>query len=96
VRRSPAVAGDRQQAAPNAILASFFAFPQEADNMASNHSAVVAADRASGGLGLAIYGAGPRTVFLGFLLVVAGIPVHVWIKWRNARAGALRSQPREV
>ena len=44
----------------------------------------------------AIYGAGPRTVFLGFLLVLAGIPVHVWIKWRNARAGALRSQPREV
>jgi APA family basic amino acid/polyamine antiporter len=58
-----------------------------------------------GGLGFvyslwAIYGAGAQTVFLGFLLVLAGIPVHVGIKWRNARAGntaaASRPQPREV
>jgi APA family basic amino acid/polyamine antiporter len=58
-----------------------------------------------GGLGFvyslwAIYGAGAETVFLGFLLVLAGIPVHVGIKWRNARAGntaaASRPQPREV
>ena len=34
----------------------------------------------------AIYGAGAQTVFLGFLLILAGIPIHVWIKWRNARA----------
>ena len=64
--------------------------------MASNHSAGVAADRASGGWVSRSTAQGPRTVFLGFLLVLAGIPVHVWIKWRNARAGALRSQPREV
>jgi APA family basic amino acid/polyamine antiporter len=31
----------------------------------------------------AIYGAGAETVFLGFLLILAGIPVHVAIKWRN-------------
>ncbi len=34
----------------------------------------------------AIYGAGPETVFLGFLLVLSGIPVHVAIKWRNRGA----------
>jgi basic amino acid/polyamine antiporter, APA family len=44
-----------------------------------------------GGLGFAysfwaIYGAGAQTVFLGLLLVLAGLPVHVGIKWRNARA----------
>ena len=57
-----------------------------------------------GGLGFlyamwAIYGAGADTVFLGFLLILAGIPIHVWIKWQNARAGsqpALRSRSREV
>jgi len=31
----------------------------------------------------AIYGDGAQTVFLGFLLILAGIPVHVAIKWRN-------------
>ena len=41
-----------------------------------------------GGLGFlyalwAIYGAGAETVFLGFLLILAGIPIHVAIKWRN-------------
>jgi basic amino acid/polyamine antiporter, APA family len=57
-----------------------------------------------GGIGFAyslwaIYGAGAETVFLGFLLILAGIPIHVWIKWRNARAGANaapRPQAREV
>ncbi|QKE62852.1 amino acid permease [Aquipseudomonas campi] len=44
-----------------------------------------------GGLGFlysgwAIYGAGADTVYLGTLLLIAGIPVHVWIKWRNDRA----------
>lgn len=44
-----------------------------------------------GGLGFlysgwAIYGAGAETVYLGTLLLLAGIPVHVWIKWRNDRA----------
>jgi basic amino acid/polyamine antiporter, APA family len=57
-----------------------------------------------GGLGFlyalwAIYGAGAETVFLGFLLVLAGIPVHVAIKWRNRAqevAAPVRPQPREV
>jgi APA family basic amino acid/polyamine antiporter len=57
-----------------------------------------------GGLGFAyslwaIYGAGAETVFLGFLLILVGIPIHVGIKWRNARAGvhaAARSPAREV
>lgn len=44
-----------------------------------------------GGLGFAysawaIYGAGAETVYLGMLLILAGIPVHVWISWRNDRA----------
>lgn len=34
----------------------------------------------------ALYGAGAETVFLGFLLVLAGIPIHVWLKWRNSSA----------
>jgi APA family basic amino acid/polyamine antiporter len=43
-----------------------------------------------GGVGFAyslwaIYGAGAETVFLGVLLILAGIPIHVGIKWRNAR-----------
>lgn len=31
----------------------------------------------------ALYGAGEEIVFWGALLMVAGIPVHVWINWRN-------------
>jgi APA family basic amino acid/polyamine antiporter len=54
-----------------------------------------------GGLGFlyavwALYGAGADTVFLGFLLIIAGIPVHVWIKWQNARSGSARTKEREV
>ncbi|MEQ1953572.1 amino acid permease [Mesorhizobium yinganensis] len=33
----------------------------------------------------AVYGAGAETVFLGFLLILAGVPVHVAIKWRYSR-----------
>ena len=33
----------------------------------------------------AIHGAGSETVFLGTLLVLAGIPVHVCIKWQMSR-----------
>jgi APA family basic amino acid/polyamine antiporter len=48
----------------------------------------------------AIYGAGAQTVFLGFLLIIAGIPVHVLIKWRGSSAGsaiaASRHNAREV
>lgn len=38
----------------------------------------------------AIYGAGAETVFLGFLLILAGIPIHVAIRWRN-RGGQAES-----
>lgn len=30
----------------------------------------------------AIYGAGQEIVFYGFLLLIAGVPVYVWLKWR--------------
>ncbi len=30
----------------------------------------------------AIYGAGQEVVFYGFLLLIAGVPVYVWLKWR--------------
>jgi len=30
----------------------------------------------------AIYGAGQEIVFYGFLLLMAGIPVYVWLRWR--------------
>ena len=57
-----------------------------------------------GGLGFlyamwALYGAGADTVFLGFLLILAGIPIYVLIKWQNARAesqAAIRSRGRKV
>jgi APA family basic amino acid/polyamine antiporter len=35
--------------------------------------------------GWAIFGAGADTVYLGTLLMLAGVPLHVWIKSRNAR-----------
>jgi APA family basic amino acid/polyamine antiporter len=31
----------------------------------------------------AIYGAGQEVVFYGLLLLLAGMPVYVWMKWRN-------------
>lgn len=31
----------------------------------------------------AIYGAGEKVVFWGFLLLLAGIPFYIWMKWRN-------------
>jgi APA family basic amino acid/polyamine antiporter len=31
----------------------------------------------------ALYGAGTDTIFWGFLLLVAGVPLHVWIKFAN-------------
>ena len=34
-----------------------------------------------------IYGSGQETVFKGFLLLTAGIPVYVWLKWRQSRSG---------
>lgn len=31
----------------------------------------------------AIYGSGEQAVFYGFLLLLAGIPFYIWMKWRN-------------
>ena len=36
----------------------------------------------------AIAGAGYEVVFKGFLLLLAGIPVYVWLRWRATRAPA--------
>jgi APA family basic amino acid/polyamine antiporter len=36
----------------------------------------------------AIAGAGHETVFWGFLLLLAGLPVYVWIVWRRQRLAA--------
>jgi basic amino acid/polyamine antiporter, APA family len=36
----------------------------------------------------AIAGAGYEVVFKGFLLLLAGIPVYVWLRWRATRAAA--------
>ena len=33
-----------------------------------------------------IYGAGEEYIAQGFLLLMAGIPVYIWIKWRQAEA----------
>jgi APA family basic amino acid/polyamine antiporter len=33
----------------------------------------------------AIAGAGYEVVFKGFLLLLAGIPVYVWIRWRDSQ-----------
>jgi APA family basic amino acid/polyamine antiporter len=35
----------------------------------------------------AIYGAGANVVYYGFLLLLAGVPVFVWIKWRQPASG---------
>lgn len=32
-----------------------------------------------------LYGAGESSVFYGFILMMAGIPFYVWIKWNNRR-----------
>lgn len=34
----------------------------------------------------ALWGSGQETVFYGVLLLLAGVPVHVWITWRNLAA----------
>ena len=39
----------------------------------------------------AIYGAGQEVVFYGFLLMMAGVPVYVWLKWR-LRASNTRTE----
>lgn len=44
----------------------------------------------------AIYGSGAEAVFLGFLLVLAGIPIHVWIKATHHRSIISPEQPRRV
>ena len=36
----------------------------------------------------ALYGSGPEAVFWGFLVLVAGIPIYTWRKWRSGMAAA--------
>jgi hypothetical protein len=33
-----------------------------------------------------VYGAGETYIAQGFLLLLAGIPVYIWIKWRQSEA----------
>lgn len=52
-----------------------------------------------GGLGFAystwaLSGSGSETVLYGVLLLMAGIPVYVWIKWRNVTSGQAHSRDR--
>lgn len=42
----------------------------------------------------AIYGAGSEVVFYGFLLLLAGVPVFVWVRWRAAAPAAAPASPR--
>jgi len=35
----------------------------------------------------AIAGAGPEVIFWGFLLLLAGIPIYVWVAWRRSETG---------
>ena len=34
-----------------------------------------------------IYGAGQEVVFYGFLLIIVGVPVYVWIRWSHSSTG---------
>jgi len=38
---------------------------------------------------IAIGGAGPDTVYWGFLLLLAGLPVYIWVLGRRSKAGAV-------
>ena len=42
----------------------------------------------------AIYGAGAEIVFYGFLLLIAGIPVFVWVRWRANSSELARAEER--
>ncbi len=44
----------------------------------------------------ALYGSGAETVFLGFLLVLAGIPIHVWIKSTHPHPNSAASDARRA
>jgi APA family basic amino acid/polyamine antiporter len=43
----------------------------------------------------AIAGAGQKIVYLGFLLLLAGVPVYVWVQWRRARGEGKEDMARE-
>jgi APA family basic amino acid/polyamine antiporter len=36
----------------------------------------------------AIWGAGEEVIAKGFMLLIAGIPVYIWLKWRQSRVPA--------
>jgi len=44
----------------------------------------------------AIAGAGYEVVFKGFLLLLAGIPVYVWMRWRASRQESEPLTPEQV
>lgn len=39
----------------------------------------------------ALYGSGPEAVFWGFLVLVAGIPIYTWRKWRSGVASKAKA-----
>ncbi|MBF7728913.1 amino acid permease [Pseudomonas sp. N040] len=43
--------------------------------------------------GWALFGAGAQTVFLGTLLILGGVPLHIWMQWRNARDDQATASP---
>ena len=50
-------------------------------------TALVVGNMIGSGVFWMIYGAGEETVAKGFLLLAAGIPVYVWLKWQERRSG---------
>jgi APA family basic amino acid/polyamine antiporter len=44
----------------------------------------------------AIWGAGEKTIAWGFMLLLAGIPVYVWLKWRQASSPSTTAPPESL
>ena len=40
----------------------------------------------------AIAGSGRDTVYWGFLLLLTGVPVYVWIKWRHGEESKIQTE----
>ncbi len=67
-------------------LASFLR-PNDAGNAGHTRGGVVAGLAFAYAM-LAVAGAGPEIVYLGFLLLLGGLPVYVWVKRRQAPGAA--------
>ena len=65
-------------------LAEFMIYIKDGRTIAGQHlrRTVVLATVAFAYATWAVYGAGQEVVFYGFLLLVLGVPVYVWLKWR--------------